>query len=69
MKIESLVTATQEVEINWTRILDYSKLVEEEIEEYSNIEVTDSLREGGTTRRSRGDSGLNICQNGYGRLH
>ncbi|MBK7000870.1 MAG: methyltransferase domain-containing protein [Rhodoferax sp.] len=46
-KIESLVTTTQKVEHDWTRISDYSQLVEEEIQEYSNIEVTDNLREGG----------------------
>ena len=48
MKNENLVTTVQEVEIDWTRISgDYSRLVEEEIEEYSNIVVTEGLREGG----------------------
>lgn len=47
MKSENLVTTVQKVDIDWTSITDYSRLVEEEIEEYSNIEVTESLREGG----------------------
>lgn len=44
---ENLVTTVQEVEVDWTRIYEYPRLTEEEIEEYSNIEVTENLREGG----------------------
>ena len=47
MNSDNLVSITKEVEIDRTTIYDYSKLVKEEIEEYSNIEVTDNLREGG----------------------
>jgi len=47
MNSDNLVTTAKEVEIDWTAISDYSKLVEEEIKHYSNIKVTDSLTEGG----------------------
>ncbi len=41
------VSETQEVGIDWTEAFDYRKLTREELEEYSNIEVTEDLREGG----------------------
>ncbi|MGD0397464.1 MAG: class I SAM-dependent methyltransferase [Syntrophobacteraceae bacterium] len=37
----------QQVAIDWTDSFDYRKLKEEEIEQYSSIEVTEDLREGG----------------------
>lgn len=47
MEKEDVVSTMQEGEIDWTRLSDYSRLVAEEIQEYSNIEVTEDLREGG----------------------
>ncbi|MCX7110511.1 MAG: class I SAM-dependent methyltransferase [Proteobacteria bacterium] len=47
MKSENLVTSAQKVDIDWTSISNYSRLVEEEIDEYSSIEVTEGLKEGG----------------------
>lgn len=41
------IWATGNPEIDLTRTFNYDKLVDEEIEEYSNIEVTEDLREGG----------------------
>ena len=42
-----LVTSVEGVAVDWTPAFEYSRLREEEISEYSNIEVTQSLREGG----------------------
>jgi SAM-dependent methyltransferase len=41
------ISKSQTVEIDLTLDADYERLVEEELEEYSNIEVTEDLREGG----------------------
>jgi len=41
------VSLAQHVAIDLTGNFDYKKLTEEEIQEYSNIEVTEDLREGG----------------------
>jgi len=45
--VEHAVSAMKEVAIDWTQTFDYQKLTKEELEEYSNIEVTKDLREGG----------------------
>lgn len=47
MDRDELVGTTREVEVDWTVQSDYSKLVSEELEEYSNIEVQENLTEGG----------------------
>jgi SAM-dependent methyltransferase len=47
MNSDNCVTSAKEVEIDWTIVFDYLKLMDEEIEEYSSIEVTEDLREGG----------------------
>src|SRR5215469_6814226 len=47
MTTNSTVGTTREVEVDWTIHSNYSRLVEEEIQEYSHIEVTEDLREGG----------------------
>ena len=47
MKGKNYITTTRNVPIDWTRGFNYRKLVEEEIEEYSDIQVTEDLREGG----------------------
>jgi ubiquinone/menaquinone biosynthesis C-methylase UbiE len=44
---ESDVSSAQHVPLDLTSTFDYKKLVEEEIEKYSNIEVTKDLLEGG----------------------
>lgn len=41
------ITTLEQVEMDWTGFFDYAKLVEEEIAEYAQIEVTPQLREGG----------------------
>jgi SAM-dependent methyltransferase len=46
-KYESPLSVSSQIDIDLTNSFDYQKLVREEIEEYSNIEVTDNLREGG----------------------
>jgi ubiquinone/menaquinone biosynthesis C-methylase UbiE len=38
---------SQTPEVDWTKDVDYARLVAEELEEYSNIEVTETLHEGG----------------------
>lgn len=43
----SLLASAREVEVDWTEAFDYPRLRNEEIAEYSNIEVTETLREGG----------------------
>lgn len=44
---ETVLASAGEVEVDWTKTYDYPRLREEEIEEYSSIEVTENLREGG----------------------
>lgn len=44
---KNLVSQTSNIESDLTQDTDYDRLVKEEIEEYSNIEVTEDLREGG----------------------
>jgi len=44
---ECLLPSARAVEADWTETYDYPRLREEEIQEYSNIEVTENLREGG----------------------
>lgn len=44
---EVSISAADKVDIDWTTTFDYKKLTEEELEEYSNIEVTRNLFEGG----------------------
>jgi Flp pilus assembly protein TadD/ubiquinone/menaquinone biosynthesis C-methylase UbiE len=41
------VGTTQDVAVDWTQAFDYQTLTDEEIDEYSHIEVTEDLREGG----------------------
>ena len=41
------VGTTKDIAVDWTPAFDYQTLTAEEIEEYSNIEVTEDLREGG----------------------
>jgi tRNA (mo5U34)-methyltransferase len=47
MNSDNLVGSTFKLEVDLTNRYDYSKLVAEELEEYSNIEVTEELNEGG----------------------
>ncbi len=44
---DDLITTTREVKIDLTRGTQYDRLVNEEIEHYSAIDVTDDLLEGG----------------------
>jgi SAM-dependent methyltransferase len=44
---EGLLASAGEVEVDWTVTYDYPRLRDDEINEYSNIEVTENLREGG----------------------
>jgi ubiquinone/menaquinone biosynthesis C-methylase UbiE len=41
------VTTSEQIAIDWTSTVDYKKLTAEELEKYSNVEITADLREGG----------------------
>lgn len=44
---DNLISTTSNVEIDLTQGTDYQRLIDEEVEHYSHIEVTDKLTEGG----------------------
>ena len=47
MKDDEFISTTSKVERDLTQITNYRKLIDEEIEHYSNVEVTEGLTEGG----------------------
>jgi SAM-dependent methyltransferase len=47
IEIGNIISTTSNVEIDLTQGTDYHRLIDEEVEHYSHIEVTDKLTEGG----------------------
>ena len=47
MNLSNAVTTSGKIANDWTRTFDYKKLTKEELEKYSNVEITADLREGG----------------------